>query len=157
MVVGNQGNCWLACCWLAALSLSALAVGCQSTNRDARDDSRDMAGRWSASKAELSGAKLADELRESLRLVVENGRCTVTTSRETEQGTLVLNTAHKPKAMDITGTDGPNKGKRILAIYELSDDTLRICCDLAGQARPVEFKTSQGGQLFLVTYTRTQL
>jgi uncharacterized protein (TIGR03067 family) len=56
--------------------------------------------------------------------------------------------------MDITGTEGPNKGKTILAIYEITDDTLRICYDLSGKARPTEFKTTKGTKLFLVTYNR---
>ena len=29
-----------------------------------------------------------------------------------------------PKAMEVTGTDGPNKGKTFPAIYELKGDTL---------------------------------
>jgi uncharacterized protein (TIGR03067 family) len=56
--------------------------------------------------------------------------------------------------MDITGNEGPNKGKTFLAIYELKGDTLRICYDLSGQARPTEFKTKKDTRLFLVTYQR---
>lgn len=40
------------------------------------------------------------------------------------------------------------------AIYELDDDMLKICYDLSGKSRPTEFKTSEGTQLFLVTYKR---
>ena len=60
----------------------------------------------------------------------------------------------KPKELDITGTDGPNKGKTILAIYERTDDTLQVCYDLSGKNRPTEFKTTEGAPLFLVTYKR---
>jgi uncharacterized protein (TIGR03067 family) len=56
--------------------------------------------------------------------------------------------------MTITGTDGPNKGKTFLAIYERDGDTLKVCYDLSGKAHPTEFKTAQGTQLFLVTYKR---
>ena len=56
--------------------------------------------------------------------------------------------------MDITGTDGPNKGETILAIYERDGDALRVCYDLSGKSRPTEFKTKAGTQLFLVTYKR---
>ena len=56
--------------------------------------------------------------------------------------------------MDITGTEGPNKGKTFLAVYELDGDTLRICYDLSGKSRPTEFKTTEGTQLFLVSYKR---
>jgi len=54
--------------------------------------------------------------------------------------------------MDITGTEGPNKGKTILAIYERDGDTLRVCYDLSGKSRPSEFKTTEGTRLFLVEY-----
>ena len=56
--------------------------------------------------------------------------------------------------MDIKGTEGPNKGKTFLAIYELKDDKLTICYDLSGEARPTEFKTKPDTKLFLVTYER---
>ena len=47
-----------------------------------------------------------------------------------------LDSAKKPRAMDIVGTKGPNQGKTIPAIYEFTDTTLRVCYDLSGKARP---------------------
>lgn len=41
-----------------------------------------------------------------------------------------------------------------LAIYELDGDTLRVCYDLSGKARPSEFKTKAETQLLLFTYKR---
>ena len=58
--------------------------------------------------------------------------------------------------MDIVGTDGPNKGKTILGIYELKEDTLRICYDLTGKGRPTEFVTKKDAPLFLVVYKRAK-
>ncbi len=57
-------------------------------------------------------------------------------------------------ALDVIGTEGPNKGKTIPAIFDLAGDTLKICYDLSGQARPTEFKSSPGTQQFLATYQR---
>ena len=71
-----------------------------------------------------------------------------------DEGTLKLKPKAKPKEMDIIGTDGPNKGKTFLAIYERDGDTLRICYDLGGESRPTEFKTKEGTKQFLVTYKR---
>ena len=58
----------------------------------------------------------------------------------------------------------PKRVKQTDAIFEQlkqvnpqadrSDDTLRICYDLSGKARPSEFKTTKETQLFLVTYQR---
>jgi uncharacterized protein (TIGR03067 family) len=89
----------------------------------------------------------------NLRLVVKDDKYTVTVGKAVDQWTINLNPA-TPKEMDITGTDGPNKGKTILAISEQDGDTLRVCYDLGSMGRPTEFKTKDGTQLFLVTYKR---
>ena len=49
-----------------------------------------------------------------------------------------------------------DKGPAILAIFEPDGDTLRICYDLSGKARPTEFSTKEGTKLFLVTYKREE-
>jgi uncharacterized protein (TIGR03067 family) len=56
--------------------------------------------------------------------------------------------------MDIIGTEGPNKGKTILAVYELSGDTLKVCYALEGPTRPTDFTTRGDAKRFLVTYQR---
>jgi uncharacterized protein (TIGR03067 family) len=58
--------------------------------------------------------------------------------------------------MDITGTDGPNKGKTFPAIYELDGDTLKVCYDLSGKERPKALKTESGTMTFLVIYKRVK-
>ena len=78
----------------------------------------------------------------------------MTVGKKPDRGTVKLMPSAKPKALDITGTEGPNKGKTILAIYERKGDTLRICYELSGKGRPTEFKTEAGTQLFLVEYQR---
>jgi uncharacterized protein (TIGR03067 family) len=101
-------------------------------------------GAWLPSSAELGGQKLPDEVRKTMKLVVKDDKYTVTVGTAVDQGTVKLNASAKPKAMDITGTDGPNKGKTIPAIYERNGDTLRICYDLSGKSHPTEFNTKQG-------------
>ena len=57
--------------------------------------------------------------------------------------------------MTIKSTGGPNKGKTLLAIYEMKDaDSLQICYDLSGRNFPKEFKAPKGTQLHLVDYRR---
>jgi uncharacterized protein (TIGR03067 family) len=111
-------------------------------------------GTWLPSTAELGGKMFPDEVRKTIKLVVKDDKYTATVGKSVDQGTLKLNPSAKPKEIDITGTDGPNKGKKILAIYERDGDTLRICYDLSGKSRPTEFKTKEATQLFLVTYKR---
>src|SRR5262249_35103719 len=111
-------------------------------------------GTWLPVTAELGGKKFPDELRQNMKLVLKDNKYTVTVGKSVDQGTVKLNPAAKPKEMDITGTDGPNKGKTILAIYERDGDTLRVCYDVGGKTRPTEFKTREGTTLFLVSYKR---
>jgi uncharacterized protein (TIGR03067 family) len=113
-----------------------------------------MQGTWVPSAAELAGEKFPDEIRQTIKLVVKGDKYTVTIGKMTDQGTVKLNPSAKPKTLDITGTEGPNKGKTMLAIYELDGDTLRVCYDVSGKNRPTEFKTKANTPLFLVTYKR---
>jgi uncharacterized protein (TIGR03067 family) len=130
------------------LSLSAAARGADAKKGDTID------GTWLPSEAELGGEAFPDSIRKTIKLVVKDGKYTATVGKQSDEGTVKLDVKAKPKALDITGTDGPNKGKTILAIYERDGDTLRVCYDLSGKARPTEFKTKEGTQLFLVTYKR---
>jgi uncharacterized protein (TIGR03067 family) len=119
---------------------------------DAKDDA--LQGTWLPSTAELGGKPFPDEVRKTIKLVVKDDKYTVTVGKEVDQGTVKLNPTAKPKEIDSIGTDGPNKGKTILAIYERDGDTLKVCYDLSGKTRPTEFKTKEDTALFLVTYKR---
>ena len=111
-------------------------------------------GTWLPSSAELAEKKFPDEVRKSIKLVVAGDKYTVTVGDKIDKGTVKLDPKAKPKALDITWTEGPNKGKTIRCIYERDGDTLRICYDLSGKGRPKAFETKAGTQLFLVTYKR---
>jgi uncharacterized protein (TIGR03067 family) len=130
-----------------------LSVSLAAWSADGKD-AETIQGTWLPATAEFGGKMFPDEVRKTIKLVVKDDKYTVTTGKVVDQGTIKLNPAAKPKALDITGTDGPNKGKTILAIYERDGDTLRICYDLSGKGRPSEFKSKEGTQLFLVSYKR---
>lgn len=140
--------------WFCVTLFVAFASCCLCRGDDAKDDAKSMQGTWLLAAAELGGEKFPDEIRKSIKMVLGDGKYTVTVGTRPDKGTVKLDSATKPKSMDITGTEGPNKGKTFLAIYELSDDALKICYDLSGKSRPTEFKTTKGTKLFLVTYNR---
>jgi RNA polymerase sigma factor (sigma-70 family) len=122
--------------------------------RDKEEDRKIIQGTWVPAAAELGGKKLPGEGLKAMRLTLTGDKYTAQVGGQTDRGTIKLDPARKPKAMDVVGTEGPNKGKTTLAIYELTGDGLRICYDLSGKARPAEFKTKADTQLFLVTYKR---
>jgi uncharacterized protein (TIGR03067 family) len=131
-------------------------LACISRADDAKDDGKSIDGTWVPSAAELGGEKFPDEVRKTIKLVIGDGQYTVMVGTNPDKGNIRLDPSKNPKAMNIIGTEGPNKGKTILAIYDKTDDTLKICYDLSGRARPTEFKTTKGSQLFLVTYNRAK-
>jgi uncharacterized protein (TIGR03067 family) len=130
--------------WLHAIAWSS----------SGKEESKIIDATWLPVEAELGGQKFPGEVLKTLKLTVSDGKYTVKVGEQIDKGAIKLDPTTKPKAMDITGTEGPNKGKTILAIYELTSDTLRVCYDLAGKKRPTEFKTVKGTQQFLVSYKR---
>jgi uncharacterized protein (TIGR03067 family) len=102
--------------------------------------------------AEFSGKKFPDEVRKSIRLEIKGDQYTVIAGNKPDRGTRKLNRSASPKALHITGTNGPNKGRTVLAIYERNGNALRVCYDLSGTSRLAEFKTAEETQLFLVEY-----
>lgn len=141
-------------CWsvLVCVCVGSLAFGDDATK--AKDDAKKMEGTWKPVTAEIAGKPFADEVLKTMKLVLADGKYTVTVGEQTDEGTVKLDPTKEPRTMDIMGTKGPNKGKTIPAIYELKDNTLRICYDLSGKAHPKEFKTKADTQLFLVEYKR---
>lgn len=140
--------------WIAFVTLALVLSTVQTAKGDGPQDTDAIQGTWVALAAELGGKPFPEEVRKSNKLTLTDGTYTVTVGKNPDQGTVKLHPLAKPKAIDITGTEGPNKGKTFLAIYELDGDTLKICYDLSGKGRPTEFKTTEGTQLFLVTYQR---
>jgi len=139
---------------LLVLVMLVLWLPASAWSSGGKEDSKMIDGTWLPVEAELGGQKFPDAVLKTLKLTMGDGKYTVMVGEQIDKGTIKLEPTTKPKAIDITGTEGPNKGKTFLAIYELTGDTLRICYDLTGKKRPTEFKTVKDTQQFLVSYKR---
>lgn len=139
--------------WSVVLVLVLFAAS-PSRGDDSRDLPKKIQGTWLAQSAELAGVPFPDDVRKSIKLVIKGHHYTVMVGEEPDRGTVTIDSSAKPKKMVIKGTDGPNKGKTMLAIYRLKGDTLEVCYDMSGKHYPKEFATKKGTQLFLATYKR---
>jgi len=139
---------------LCLLTAALVAPFPQADADQAKKDLEKMQGRWKVVDGMQDGQRFAEGSTPLAQFVVKDDKYTVTAGKAVDRGTVKLKPTAKPKELDIISTDGPNKGKTILAIYERDGDTLRVCYDLSGKGRPREFKTTEGTQLFLVTYKR---
>ena len=69
--------------------------------------------------------------------------------------TFKLDPAKEPKAIDFTTAAGPDKGKRIKGIYQLEDDTLKVCFNPKKDGeRPTAFATKAESSVRLNTFKR---
>jgi len=120
------------------------------------EDKKLLQGTWLPTSAELAEKPFDEATLKSMKMLLEGEKYTVTVGKGVDKGKFKIDTTTKPKSMDISGEEGPNQGKTFLAIYDIKDDTVRICYDLTGKARPTEFKTTKGSLLFLATYKRAK-
>jgi len=61
---------------------------------------------------------------------------------------------HPIGACHIHGEVGPNAGRTIPAIFELSGDRLTVCYQLGKGERPAAFDSKLGPQVLLIHYKR---
>ncbi len=137
---------------LAALVTLGLLVAGSSAGLGDEPAAAALQGVWEATAATLAGEPMTETVRQSIQLEVKGDRYTVLVGGQADRGTCKLGPEARPRTLDITGTEGPNEGKTILAIYERQGDTLRVCYDLGGRARPDTFESPAGSTRFLVEY-----
>lgn len=59
-----------------------------------------------------------------------------------------------PRVMDMVGVAGPYAGRKLEAIIELDGDTLTVCYDLDGLARPESMEPDEDQLLLRISYER---
>lgn len=138
--------------FIAAIALGVSANAQDKPKQNPKQNEATLAGTWQATDAELGGKPLPPEVVRTIKLILSATEYQV----GNDFGTVEINPTTTPASINIKGTKGPNEGKTMLAIYELSGDTLRICYDLTGQKRPTVFATEAGTRQFLVRYKKEE-
>jgi uncharacterized protein (TIGR03067 family) len=93
-----------------------------------------------------------DSIRRN-RIVVDGNNWTVVSQGKSSKGTFRLDAVPTPGTLDVTFTEGSEKGKTYLGIYELQGDNLKLCRVPAGKERPTAFVRKSGNEV-LETYRR---
>ncbi len=116
-------------------------------------------GQWKPKGAMLSGVLLPPAALDAITLKLDGNRYEVTVVGEdhSDAGTFTIDETTTPKRMTIKSQSGPNKGKIILAIFEIKNtNAMRVCYDLSGKEFPTEFKAPKNTELYLVGYRRQE-
>ena len=124
---------------------------------DLEKEVRKFQGIWTFESSNAGGKDLpAGELK-GLILTFEGDKHTVKKDDQVIQvGTQKLDPSKSPKTIDVTLTEGLNKGTVMLGIYEIDGDTLKVCFDFEGKKRPTEFKSAPGSANFVNVHKRVK-
>jgi uncharacterized protein (TIGR03067 family) len=124
---------------------------------DLEKEVRKFQGAWTIESSETGGMKIPAGDLDGFIVTFEGDKHTVKKGAEVIQvGTQKLDPSQSPKAIDVTMTDGPNKGAVMLGIYEIDGDTLKACFDPKGKKRPTEFKSPPGSEIFVIVHKRVK-
>jgi len=114
-------------------------------------------GAWTIESSVTGGKELpAGELKEFI-LTFEGDKHTLKKGDDVFQvGTQKIDPSKSPKTIDVTMTEGVNKGAVMLGIYEIDGDTLKVCFDPQGKKRSTEFKSTPGSGDFVNVHKRVK-
>ncbi len=138
-----------------------LAVGglvAADAQEDAKKDLKKMQGTWLLVSGERDGKKFTEEEIKQSKLIIKGNTYSIP-KREvgtSQEGTFKIDPSKTPKETDSTTGSGPDKGIVWLGIYELEDDTHKVCLAPPGKDRPKEFSAKSGSGHILQVWKRAK-
>jgi uncharacterized protein (TIGR03067 family) len=111
-------------------------------------------GAWAVATLEVDGQTMPDAMVSDARIVIEGDRFTSTGMGSIYAGTIKLDTAARPRCIDMIFDVGPEAGNTNRGIYELKAGAWKLCVATRGAARPARFATEQGSGFALETLKR---
>ncbi len=122
--------------------------------RSSADDLKSLQGDWQAVSAEANGAPVPAEDLPKLLVTIKDNSYKVVGNDSTDTGKFTIDPSKNPKHMDIRPDTGPEAGQTLPGIYEVGEETFRICRALEGDTRPSAFATRSDSPFFLITFQR---
>src|SRR5437867_3191274 len=120
-----------------------------------QEDLEKLQGTWDIVSLEVEGRAMAEHGFKGSQIVVQGNKFNSLSMGATYKGKLKVESAKTPKRLDLMFEEGPEKGNKSLAIYELDGDSWRICLTVTAKDRPTTFATKPGSGLALETLKRS--
>jgi uncharacterized protein (TIGR03067 family) len=138
--------------------LTAVAFADDAKDEAIKKDRERIQGVWRVIALVVDGNEAKEE--DAKKISVVNGADGTWNLRsdsvEVSQGTSTIDPTKEPKTIDFTPTRGEAKGDQFHGIYEVGENTRKLCFAPAGKERPTEFAAPAGTQHILVTFERVK-
>jgi len=137
--------------------VTRLSAG-DAKDEEIKKDRKKYEGTWQVVSLEVDGNKAAEEDAKKITVVNEaDGKWAIEVEGKViARGSSEIDPTKKPRAVDLTMTEGDDKGQTVLGIYELVDDTRKVCLGQPGKERPIEFSSTAGGGHILAVLKRVK-
>jgi len=114
-------------------------------------------GDWSLVSGERDGQTIPEEfVKTGKRSVKDAETSVIINDMVVMKAKFKIDPIKKPKTIDYAVTDGPEKGKTVLGIYELDGDTVKFCFSAPDKERPSEFTAKEGSGRTLSLWKRNK-
>lgn len=118
---------------------------------------KDLDGEWQLKSLTENGEQqAAGSGRNAVTATVKGEAVNVNEGGTVHKSTCKADPSKTPRQLDFTPQDGDDKGKSVLAIYEVSGDELKVCHAEPGKDRPTEFSAKKGSGWTLAVFTRVK-
>ncbi len=142
--------------YVATAIVAVLLLAAAPALKD-EDDAKKLQGTWQAVTYEAGGTPVKDVAEKVVCTCEKDVFTFLYEGKVVWKATFKLDPSKKPKAIDMTITEGPNTGQAIVGIYEVDKDALKWCTAIAGDTeRPKEFGAPVGNNVALYTFRRNK-
>jgi len=121
---------------------------------DAAGELKKLEGTWEISAGEANGTAMPSENVAGAILTITGNKYSVVKNDFNDRGTFSIDASKNPKQMDVRPEAGTSAGQKLLAIYEMGPEGMRVCYATDGGERPKAFTTEADSGRVLFTYKR---
>lgn len=102
-------------------------------------------GKWKFIASEMNGKPTPEDELAKMTVTFKGDKWAVRSGDKVVQaGTHKFDPTKKPGQVDAVITEGEGKDGKMLGIYELKGDKMKVCFDPMGKERPKSFKAGEG-------------
>ena len=146
-------GCFFVTAWMATVAIAE-----EEKPKADQADIKRIEGSWKIEKVIVNGIEIEfDEVKNFNVVNGADGSWSLQLSgEEVAKGTSTYDQTTSPKEFDFMSTDGDGKETRFIGIYELDENTRRICYTNDSNPRPKEFASTPENECALITLARAK-